>query len=243
MARQREPRSSDYRGPDSRYSIGVLVGGWVGAYLVANVLGALIFGASGAASGEEPVWVIALTAVALWVPFLVVLLQLSSRLGSGSFLRDYSIAFRPVDLVGIPIGVASQLVLVNLVYWPLRAWFPDTFSGDQVENRARDMYERASGAWLIVLVFVVVVGAPIVEEIVYRGFIHGTLRSRLSDGVALLVAAAWFALIHFVPVEYPGLFVFAVVLGLCFHATSRLGLPIVAHMAFNATGLILVATR
>jgi membrane protease YdiL (CAAX protease family) len=33
-----------------------------------------------------------------------------------------------------------------------------------------------------------------------------------------------------------------VVLGLCFHFTGRLGLPIVAHMAFNATGLILVAT-
>lgn len=234
-------RSSDYRGQSARYSLPVLVFGWVGAFLVANILSAVIFGASGAVSGDEPIWVVGLSALGLWLPFLALLFTLSLRLGSGSFVRDYSIAFRPIDFVGIPIGVASQLVLVNLVYWPLRAWFPHTFSADRVENRARDLFDRAHGGWLVVLILVVVVGAPVVEEIVYRGFIHGTLRGRLSDGLALLVAAGWFALIHFAPVEYPGLFVFAVVLGLCFHGTGRLGMAIAAHMAFNATGLLLVA--
>ena len=224
-----------------RFSIPVLIFSWVGAFLVANILSAIIFGASGAVSGEEPIWVVGLSALGLWIPFLVVLVVVSRRLGSGSFVDDYSFAFRPVDLVGVPVGVLSQLVLVNAVYWPLRAWFPNTFSADQVENRARELFDRAHGGWMVVLVFVVVVGAPFVEEIVYRGFIHGTLRTRLDDGFALVLAAGWFALIHFAPVEYPGLFVFAVVLGLCFQRTGRLGMAIVAHMAFNATGLILVA--
>jgi len=236
-----QQRSNGHREQGTDFTFPVLVFGWVGAFLVANILSAIIFGASGAVSGEEPIWVAGASALGLWVPFLGVLYGLCGRYGSGSFVRDYAIGFRPSDLLGVPIGIASQLVFVNLVYLPLRAIFPDTLSADRVENREKDLFDRAHGGWLVVLVLVVVVGAPVVEEIVYRGFVHGTLRGLLGDGVALILAAAWFALIHFAPVEYPGLFVFAVVLGLCFQRTRRLGLPIVAHMAFNATGLILVA--
>jgi membrane protease YdiL (CAAX protease family) len=50
-----------------------------------------------------------------------------------------------------------------------------------------------------------------------------------------------FAGIHLAPVEFPGLFVFALVLGWCYRRTGRLGLSVVTHMAFNATGLIVVA--
>ena len=198
---------------------------------------------SSAESGSEPVWVIALSALALWVPFVAMLVIFSQQFGTKNFVRDYFFKFRWVDLLGVPLGVASQLVLVNLVYWPLREFFPDTFSSEQIEDRARDLYERADGPWLIVLVVIVVVGAPFVEELVYRGFIHGTLRSTMNSAVALVVAAMWFTAIHLAPVEYPGLFAFALVLGLSFHVTKRLGMPIVAHMAFNATGLILVSLQ
>lgn len=233
--------SADSRGPEARYPIPVLFLGWAGAFVVANILASVIFGATGSSGDDEAIWVVGLVAVSLWVPLIVMLVMLSTRLGTGHFVRDYALSFRPIDLVGIPIGVASQLVLVNLVYWPLRSWFPGTFDVDAVEDRARSLFDRADGPWIIVLVLVVVVGAPIVEELVYRGFIHGSLQGRLSDGLALLGAAVWFTLIHFTPVEYPGLFAFAIVLGLCFHGTGRLGMAIAAHMAFNATGLILVA--
>lgn len=235
------PHSADSRGPEARYPIPVLFLGWAGAFVVANILASVIFGATGTSGDDEPIWVVGLVAVSLWVPLIVMLVVLSTRLGTGRFARDYALSFRPVDLVGVPIGVASQLVLVNLVYWPLRSWFPGTFDVEAVEDRARGLFDRADGAWIVVLVLVVVVGAPVVEELVYRGFIHGSLQGRLSDGLALFGAAVWFTLIHFTPVEYPGLFAFAIVLGLCFHGTGRLGMAIAAHMAFNATGLILVA--
>lgn len=198
---------------------------------------------SSAESGSEPVWVIALSALALWVPFVAMLVIFSQRFGTKNFVRDFFFKFHWADLLGVPLGVASQLVLVNLVYWPLREFFPGTFSSEQVEDRARDLYERADGPWLIVLIIIVVIGAPFVEELVYRGFIHGTLRSTMNSAVALVVAAMWFTAIHLAPVEYPGLFAFALVLGLSFHVTKRLGMPIVAHMAFNATGLILVSLQ
>jgi len=89
----------------------------------------------------------------------------------------------------------------------------------------------------------VVVGAPFVEELLYRGLLQGAFRRRVDDTVALVIVAMWFAVIHFRPVEYPGLFVVGLVLGVCALVTDRIGMSIVAHCAFNATGLAWVATR
>ena len=43
------------------------------------------------------------------------------------------------------------------------------------------------------------------------------------------------------PVEIPGLFAFALVLGFMRERTGRLGMCMVTHAAFNATGLVLLA--
>jgi membrane protease YdiL (CAAX protease family) len=103
------------------------------------------------------------------------------------------------------------------------------------------LVDAAQGAWFIVLFVVVVVGAPFVEELVYRGFIQGGLQARIGSTWALLISAAWFTVVHLEPIEFPGLFAFAIVLGLCYRSTQRLGLSVVTHLAFNATGLLLVA--
>lgn len=192
-------------------------------------------------SALRPVWVSASTAVALWVPQLAALFVVSRRFATGRPLADLTLRFRPVDLVGIPVGVLSQLVLLRLVYWPLQSIWPDAFSTEELERNARDLYERASGIWVVVLVAVVCLGAPLVEELVYRGLLMGAARRRFNDGLALVAVAAFFALIHFRPVEYPGLFSFGLVLGACVVATNRIGMSVLAHVAFNATALALIA--
>jgi len=47
--------------------------------------------------------------------------------------------------------------------------------------------------------------------------------------------------VHFRPVEYPGLFVFGLVLGLVALRTGRLGMAITTHVGFNLTGLLLAS--
>jgi uncharacterized protein len=160
-----------------------------------------------------------------------------------SIVREYGLSLQPIDLLGIPIGALTQLVLLRLLYWPLESWWPETFSSPKVEESARTLYESAHGLWLVGLVLLVVVGAPLVEELLYRGLLQGAFRRRVNDGVALVVVAVWFALIHFRPVEYPGLVVIGLVLGTCALVTGRIGMSVVAHCAFNATGLAWVATR
>lgn len=94
---------------------------------------------------------------------------------------------------------------MNVVNWPLNKWFPDTFNPQRIETRARDMVDAAQGAWFIVLFIVVVIGAPLVEELVYRGFIQGGLQARLGSTWALIITAAWFTVVHLEPIEFPGL--------------------------------------
>lgn len=229
----------------SRITVGVAVATWAACWFAGNLLGSVVLAASGhdAGAADTPIWLTILGALGLWIPTLIGLQYTSVRFGLKSPVRDYGLSLRPIDLVGIPIGVLTQLVLVRLLYWPLEEIWPETFSSPKVEESARTLYESADGLWLVGLVLLVVVGAPFVEELLYRGLLQGAFRRRVNDGVALVVVALWFALIHFRPVEYPGLLVVGLVLGTCALVTDRIGMCIVAHCAFNATGLVWVATR
>ena len=225
-------------------TVGIAVLAWMAGWVAGNLLASAVLGISGQAdiaAAARPVWLNASMAASLWIPQLAVLIVVSRAFASGHAGRDYSVQFAPRDLLGIPIGVLSQVAVLPLIYWPLQHAWPDTFADKQLEQNARDLYDRANGVWVVVLILMVVVGAPIVEELVYRGLLQGATRRRFGAVSSVLVVAAFFALIHFRPVEYPGLFAFGLVLGCCAALTNRLGMGIVSHMAFNATALVLVA--
>ncbi|MGZ4772902.1 MAG: hypothetical protein ACXV3B_09500, partial [Ilumatobacteraceae bacterium] len=106
---------------------------WLIAWLVGNLLGSAVVSASGYTSAASaPVWVTMASAVCLWTPMLAGLWVLSDRFGRGRPADDFGLRFRVVDLVGVPVGVLAQLVVVRLVYWPLERGWPDTFSRSRV---------------------------------------------------------------------------------------------------------------
>ena len=229
---------------DAQFSVASAVAVWLGAYVVALPLQALVVGLLGKSGVDSDLWptsTVVATVLCLWVPFVVALVILARRRGSGSWRDDYRVRFRPIDLVGVPIGLAGQFLLVPLLYWPLTTLFPDAFDPAKVEERATDLWNRAEGWWVLALVIVVAVGAPIVEEFIYRGVVLQSLEGRLNDGLALVVSAAFFGAIHLQPVEFPGLFLIGLVFGTCWQRTGRIACPILAHVAFNAAGLLLAA--
>ena len=188
-----------------------------------------------------PTWVLALSALTLWGPFVGVLFWTSKHRGSGNIVQDFSLSFQAKDLWGIPLGIACQLLLVVLVTLPFQWLFPSLFNSEAVEKRANDLFDAAHGAWIVLLVVIVVICAPLVEEIVYRGFIQHNLGVAYGARISVLLASFWFAAVHLQLAEFPGLFAFALVLGVCFSRTKRLGLSIVTHISFNATALTVMA--
>jgi uncharacterized protein len=219
---------------------------WVGMYLCANIAVAIAMALTGRGDVDQtkiPIWATAVAVTAMWSVFLFAVprfLPYEER----SERKTFNAWMSPRDIaIGIPLGFASQYILMNLVNWPLMKLFPDSFSFDEISQRATDLTNTAPGAWVVVLILVVVVGAPIVEEIVYRGAVQTHLQKTAGTGVALLGTAVLFAAIHMSLIEFPGLFAFALVLGYTRLRSDTLGLPIVTHMAFNAAGLILVLVK
>ncbi len=223
----------------------IVVFTWIASYFAAAIISVVLLGLVGYGDVEiadQPFWSIALTSLALWLPMLVALSLISNRYGSRQLVRDFALSFSRCDLVGLPIGAACQLLLVPLVTWPFTKIWPDSFSTEKVEQRARDLYDTASGGWIIVLILVVALGAPLVEELMYRGFIQRSITAQIGQIQALIATAIWFAAVHLQIVEFPGLFCFALVLGYLTLKTGRIGASVYAHVAFNATGLLLIAT-
>jgi membrane protease YdiL (CAAX protease family) len=215
---------------------------WSLTYLFANVCGSVVISALGYGAVEVvPTWVLALSALTLWGPFVGVLFWTSKHRGSGNIVQDYSLSFQAKDLWGVPLGIACQLLLVVLVTLPFQWLFPSLFNSEAVEKRANDLFDAAHGAWIVLLVVIVVICAPLVEEIVYRGFIQHNLGVAYGARISVLLASFWFAAVHLQLAEFPGLFAFALVLGVCFSRTKRLGLSIVTHISFNATALTVMA--
>lgn len=223
--------------------VGEAVGGWVIAWLSGGVLATLIALSSGSGGGSSSgPWVVLALAVAQWTPFVVLLVAVGRRRGgTGRPDVDFGLRWRPVDLVGVPLGVVTQLVVVPAVYVPLARWWPTTFETERVERRARDLWESSSGTGIIALVVVVVIGAPLVEELVYRGLLQRSLVRRAGPFLGVTLATVWFALIHVQPVEYPGLLLAGAAFGIPAVVTGRLGASVLAHVAFNAAGLAVVA--
>src|SRR4029077_21221151 len=175
---------------------GQAFGVWGATWIVGNLLGAAVVAVTGYRSTTDaPVGVSMVLAAALWAPMLVGLWLVSDRLDARRFADEYGLRFKLVDLIGIPVGVLAQLVVVRLVYWPLERGWPQTFSRSRVERNARDLYDQAHGGWLVALVAVVVIGAPLVEELMYRGLLQGAAVRRFNETVAVVAVAAFFAAI------------------------------------------------
>ena len=222
------PPSVEHKPKRSPLSLFLL---WLGCYLAAGVLSFIVPSSGGDANAaDNPTTLfLALSALALWLPFVFMLRWVARRAGT-DFRTYFGLRFTKTDWLGIPLGVFCQVVLMNVINWPLNKWFPETFNPERIETRARDLVDAAQGAWFIVLFVVVVIGAPLVEELVYRGFIQGGLQTRIGSTWALIITSAWFTVIHLEPIEFPGLFAIALVLGLCYRRTQRLGLSMVTHL-------------
>jgi membrane protease YdiL (CAAX protease family) len=84
------------------------------------------------------------------------------------------------------------------------------------------------------------VGAPLVEELFFRGLLFRALLGRTPVPVAVVVSSLLFALAHFEAVQFAGLAVFGVVLALLAWRTGRLMPGIGAHAAFNLAAVVSV---
>jgi len=227
----------------------------VATLVISAVLGGLILGVADVDDTDDASLVtIALIQATLWVGMLGSIFLILRRRGAS--LRRLGLRARWVDVpVGIVAGLLGQLVLVPLISWPWVAILGK--DSDDLTEPACRLADKADQPLGVVLLFAItVVGAPIVEELFFRGFVQqaavaaftrnappddneaAVLARRLGIACGLVLTAVLFALIHFQVLQAPALVAIGLVLGLLAHRSGRLGSSIVTHMAFNATTVV-----
>ena len=98
---------------------------------------------------------------------------------------------------------------------------------------------RDEGPMLAVVAFAlcVAIGAPIAEEIAFRGMAYNALTKRgLSTAWVIAITTVAFSLFHLEPLRVPILLASGLVLGVLRWKTRSLGAPIVAHAVNNIPG-------
>jgi membrane protease YdiL (CAAX protease family) len=189
---------------------------------------------------DVPLWATALLQIPLWAGWLVALVGAGAK-GHG-VVREFRVRFAPIDLpIGLGVGLVVQFVVLPVIYWPVLRMLDRTT--DDLAEPARALADKAQGPWgWIVLGLVVVAGAPLVEELFYRGLLLGALRKRgLGAVLASVLCGAVFAAMHLQPLQFLGLFVLGTVLSGLVLRTGRVGSAVVAHATFNAVTVALLA--
>ena len=98
---------------------------------------------------------------------------------------------------------------------------------------------------MVVLFLIIVVLAPVIEELFFRGLLLRALERRFGSGWAIAGSSGLFGLSHVQGIQLPALVMFgAIAAWLTVRSGGRLGPAIFAHIGFNGwTFAILVVTR
>ena len=217
--------STEPSGTPERWGLGDAAVGYVVGFVLANVATGLWVAVSSAEAGDRTFGLTVAGVAGLWTGFLGAVLLASRRKGSGSLAHDFGFRLGPGDLrIGLVAGPATQIVVV-LLYLVL---------GLEAGEENEQLVESTRGLGLVVLYLVLAVGAPVVEELFFRGLLQRSLVRRYGPGPGIGVTAVLFGLTHFDLAVLPGITLFGVVLGVLAHRHGRLGPAIAAHVAFNA---------
>jgi membrane protease YdiL (CAAX protease family) len=163
--------------------------------------------------------------------------------GSGSVARDLGLRVAGwADAAGgVAAGLASQYVMIPLLYLPFELGNPGL--RHRLEQPAKQDVGAAHGAALAVVLVFLAVGAPVVEELFFRGLLQRALQQRIGPVGAIAGSSVVFGLAHFEALQLPALIAFGVVLGTLAYRTSRLGPGLFAHAAFNAVTVLTIGLR
>jgi CAAX protease family protein len=203
--------------------------------LLGSVLALSIAVASNGGGEIEGVALLAVSSAGQAITQLAMLLYLSRSRGTASWDLDFGLRFQASDLLGLVYGVFLQLGVVIFVQLPLM-WLLN-IEDPPVQDVAEIADEASSLGARVVVFLVVVVVAPLTEELLYRGVLLSRLRRGFSAHYAVAIAAAVFAGIHLLDPDtafiVPGLFVIGLVLGYQALHTGRIGLAISTHAGVN----------
>lgn len=228
--------------PAPRWGLGDAVVGWVVAYSSASFLGVLVLTAFGYSAqqiqdNDIPLTMVALTYPPLWLGFVGVPIWAAALKGRG-WLTDFHArwSWRGVPLAAV-VGLGTQLLVVPLVSAPM-LWLTGTDT-EELGRPARELSEKATSPGGVALfVLVVVIGAPIAEELFFRGLLLRAFEKRFDTRWAVVASSVVFGATHFQFLQFPALTAAGLVFAWLVVRFDNLWAAVVGHMAFNLVTVV-----
>jgi membrane protease YdiL (CAAX protease family) len=226
--------------PVPRWGLGDVILGLVVGLVLSSVLAGLWL----AVSGKDTLSIggKAFSQVGLWIGLVGSVVLATRRKGSGSLGTDFGWGFRWIDLaLGAGVAIGAQVVIIPGVAFLLRP----LLGRPNVDAPVEDLINESHGAAIVGLFLVAAVGAPIVEELFFRGLLLRSIQKRLGTGWAIAGSSIFFGLAH--PNDLgleaqllvmAALAALGVALATLAVKTGRLGPSMIAHSVFNAISLI-----
>jgi membrane protease YdiL (CAAX protease family) len=182
----------------------------------------------------------------LWTGLLGTCVVVSRRLGSRSLRRDLDIYFRWSDIgIGLLAAVVAHF-LGGLAILPILRAHPGLSNPD---NSLFGSTTVSVAGW-VVLVLITCVGAPIFEELYFRGLLQKVLTERIGTVAGVLTTAAVFGACHIANdpgwngiVYAVGIGVSGIVLGCVKLWTAHLGASMATHCVFNTIAVVALAVE
>jgi CAAX protease family protein len=215
-----------------------ITGGWTAILGYLGALGlSLLFQQVASAFGVRELTApsVVFGILGLWTGLWMTAYIVSHRRPGGS-ITDLGLRFPTKSEVGLGIAIGfTGLVLATQVAAGLRALFPDDGGSHLFVTAKPDL------ALVYTVGVVACVGAPIIEELFFRGVVQPVLMNNLGVGYGIVAQAMLFAGAHFVlgmtfneaAVRCGTIMVLGLFLGWLRVKTGRLGAGIVAHATNN----------
>lgn len=218
------------------------------AMIAGGIVAQSTFGISTRAPNLRESAILSLANYAISVPTTLVLVRLLAMSAPESGL-----VVKPPDF--------TKGLLALLLAWPvvqstamLAAWITVKFGGPAPSEVAHStlltIQENGRNPWAWALASCAIIGAPIVEEFVFRGCLQSALvRLFGRPWPAIIATSAVFTVLHLGEAHagtwhaLAAIFVLGVGLGICFERTRSFVVPVVMHITFNLANILITLAK
>jgi membrane protease YdiL (CAAX protease family) len=152
---------------------------------------------------------------------------------------------RQMPLIRVFIWSVLALILTFIVMIGgtevIESWSGGNLPDQSVQETVEAFEKNDSLAFRLMLAAMAILVAPLTEELLFRGFLYGVIKSRTDRWFSAVFTSLIFAIIHFHVGSAPQLFLLGMGLAIAYEQTGSLLVPIVMHAIFNGCTIAVLA--
>jgi membrane protease YdiL (CAAX protease family) len=149
--------------------------------------------------------------------------------------NKYKLILKQKELFNVVIYCILFVPIIFLISVVSKLLLPEFTEQQQVKDLRDSFFEVISRDGIVIIVL-----APIIEEVVFRGLFYAALKSYFPWFVSLIFSSVIFSLIHENVLAFTLLFSLSVLLTFIYELYGKLFYPILIHSCFNISMLFLI---